>query len=148
MASAKGLCYALNIPFITISTLQIMALSSANQMKEQAALYCPMIDARRMEVFTAIYDYDLTEIIQPCSMILDEGNFKVLLKKNKIYFSGSGILKLKGILDNENAFFNDSSISHHSMAHLAYEYYSKKNFANIYNSSPVYLKEFYTLFKP
>ncbi len=148
MASAKGLCYALNIPFITISTLQIMALSSANQMKEQAALYCPMIDARRMEVFTAIYDYDLTEIIQPCSMILEDENFKVLLEKNKIFFSGSGILKLKEILHNENAFFNDSSISHSGMAHLAYEYYSKKNFANIYNSSPVYLKEFYTLFKP
>jgi tRNA threonylcarbamoyladenosine biosynthesis protein TsaB len=148
MASAKGLCYALNIPFITISSLQIMALSSANQMKEQAALYCPMIDARRMEVFTAIYDYDLSEIIQPCSMILDDENFKVILEKNKIYFSGSGILKLKEILHNENAFFNDSSISHHAQAHLAYEYYGKKNFDNIYSSSPVYLKEFYTLFKP
>src|SRR5665647_1745116 len=71
MASAKGLCYALKIPLITINTLEVMALSSLKQIHDPSALYCPMIDARRMEVFTAVYDHHLTEIIKPCSMILD-----------------------------------------------------------------------------
>ncbi|HEY8688282.1 MAG TPA: tRNA (adenosine(37)-N6)-threonylcarbamoyltransferase complex dimerization subunit type 1 TsaB [Chitinophagaceae bacterium] len=146
MASAKGLCYALNIPLITISTLEAMALSSVKQMHAPSALYCPMIDARRMEVFTAVYDHHLTEIIKPCAMILDGEAFKELLEKNKIYFSGSGTAKLKDILDNKNAAYIANEFSPSSMAELSYGHYKKKNFANITYAAPVYLKEFYTQF--
>lgn len=144
MASAKGLCYALNIPMITLNTLEVMALSSIKQIQDEAALYCPMIDARRMEVFTAVYDRHLTEMINPCAMILDEISFKDILQTNKVYFSGSGILKLKDMAKNKNAFFIDSKISPDAMAQLSYENYIKKNFADIYYASAVYLKAFYT----
>ena len=129
MASTKGLCYALNIPLITVSTLEVMALSSIKQMHDPSALYCPMIDARRMEVFTAVYDHHLKEIINPCSMILDSEVFKDILEKNKIYFSGSGAEKLKDILKNKNAAYTANEFTPASMAELSYENYKKENFA-------------------
>ncbi len=148
MASAKGLCYALSIPMITINTLEVMALSSINRIKDQSALYCPMIDARRMEVFTAVYDGQLAEIIKPCSMILNEESFKDMLQKSKIYFSGSGILKLEDILENQNAIFNNHQTTPDAMAALSYKTYIKKKFADVAYASPEYLKEFYTPSKP
>jgi len=101
-----------------------------------------------MEVFTAVYDGHMKEIIKPCAMVLDEGSFKDMLQSNKIYFSGSGMLKLKEILNNKNAFFIDNVISPNAMANLSYENYIQNNFANIYSSSPIYLKEFYSSSKP
>ena len=144
MATAKGLCYALNIPMITINTLQVMALSSINQVKNEWAFYCPMIDARRMEVFTAVYDYHLSEIIKPCSMILEDGVFNDLLQTNKVYFSGSGAVKFKEITNNNDALFVISEDTTTAMAQLSYQSFIKKNFADISYASPVYLKEFYT----
>jgi tRNA threonylcarbamoyladenosine biosynthesis protein TsaB len=148
MASAKGLCYALSIPMITINTLEVMALSSIKKIKEQSALYCPMIDARRMEVFIAVYDDQLAEIIKPCSMILNEESFNDMLQKSKIYFSGSGILKLEDILKNQNAIFNNHQTTPDAMAALSYKTYIKKSFADVAYASPEYLKEFYTPSKP
>lgn len=148
MASAKGFCYALNIPLITISTLEVMALSSIKQIQDASALYCPMIDARRMEVFTGVYDHQLTEIITPCSMIIDDTSFKNLLETNAIYFSGSGSIKLKEIIENKNAFFTDNEVTPGAMASLSYKNYTGNNFADVNYAAPVYLKEFYTHSKP
>lgn len=78
-------------------------------------------------------------------MILDDGIFKDLLQINKIYFSGSGAVKMKEILDNKNAVFADNEVTPDSMAELSYRNYIKKHFANISSASPIYLKEFYTL---
>lgn len=147
MASAKGLCYALHIPLITINTLEVIALSAINQIQDNSALYCPMIDARRMEVFTAVYDADLKEIIQPASIILNESYLKELLKSNKIYFSGNGALKLKDIVINENAFYTDKGTGPGSMAKLAHEKFITSDFADVSYASPMYLKEFYTVQK-
>jgi tRNA threonylcarbamoyladenosine biosynthesis protein TsaB len=144
MASAKGLCYALNIPLITLNTLGVMAYSSILQLQEKEALYCPMIDARRMEVFTAVYDLQLTEIVNPCSMILDENSFKDILKTNKVYFSGNGIIKLKEIIQNENACFANIDTVIYSMAELAWKRYLEGSFSDVFSSSVIYLKEFYT----
>lgn len=144
MASAKGLCYALNIPMITINTLEVMALSTILQIQDKQALYCPMIDARRMEVFTAIYDYHLGEKLKPCAMILDAESFKNLLLTNKIYFSGSGMAKITGMIENKNAMFTAKEIIYTAMAELSYKNYLNKIFADIFYTSPVYLKEFYT----
>lgn len=145
MASAKGLCYALNIPLITINTLEVIGLSSINREKDMHAFYCPMIDARRMEVFTAVYNYQLSEIIKPCSMILNEGDFNELLKTNKIYFSGSGAIKFKDITNNKDALFVIGEPTTNAMAQLSYQSFANKNFADVLYASPVYLKEFYTL---
>jgi tRNA threonylcarbamoyladenosine biosynthesis protein TsaB len=147
MASAKGLCYALNIPMITLNTLEVMALSTFKQTEDKSALYCPMIDAKRMEVFTAVYDYQLIQIIEPCAMVLSDKSFNDTLQTNKIYFSGSGIKKFKEIKDNKRAVFLDTKIGSDAMAQLSYKSYLKKHFADIYTSSPDYLKEFYTASK-
>ena len=144
MAAAKGLCYAFNIPLITVNTLEVMAQSSIIQLSDNSSLYCPLIDARRMEVFTAVYDHLLTEIIKPCSMILEGGSFEDMLQTNKIYFSGSGAPKLKKMLDDKNAIFIDNIMAPNAMAQLAYKDYIKKKFADISYASPLYLKEFYT----
>lgn len=144
MASAKGLCYALNIPLVTLNTLEVMAWSTMLKMRDKKAFYCPVIDARRMEVFTAVYDVQLSEILHPCSMILDENSFSDLLTTHKIYFSGSGILKLENIIQNENAIYDNSNSLTASMGELAWKKYSKRLFSNVFSSSSVYLKEFYT----
>ncbi len=148
MAAAKGLCYALNIPLITINTLEVMALSSIKQIQDSSALYCPLIDARRMEVFTAVYDKQLIEILKPCSMILEEASFEEMLQTNKIYFSGSGAIKLKQLRDNYNAVFIDNAMDPNAMAQLANKYYTTKNFSDIKYASPMYLKEFYNPLNP
>lgn len=145
MASAKGLSYALKIPLILINTLEVMALSTINHVKDRSALYCPMIDAKRMEVFTAVYTYDLKEVIKPCPLIVDERSFIDLLKSNKIYFSGNGNFKLKKLLVNPNASFINSEHVPDSMSQLSFAKYEQKNFADLFYSAPEYLKEFYTL---
>ena len=75
LATAKGLCYALNIPLITYNSLELMALSARNNAKDEIAFYCPMIDARRMEVYTAIYNFNMEEIESPSAQILTENFF-------------------------------------------------------------------------
>jgi tRNA threonylcarbamoyladenosine biosynthesis protein TsaB len=146
MSSAKGFCFALNIPLIAINSLEIIALSSIKKEKNTEALYCPMIDARRMEVFTAVYDNRLKPIVEPCSMILDKESFQNLFKLNIIYFAGSGALKFKQLVQNKNILFDEMPASPGAMAQLSNESYKSNKFENIFTASPLYLKEFYTLY--
>lgn len=144
MASAKGLCYALDLPLITINTLEILAMASIDQIRDPDALYCPMIDARRMEVFTAVYDCRLKEILSPSSLILNDLLFKELLESTRIYFSGSGSLKWGGLLKDKNGVMVKTGNTALAMAALAFKNYQSKNFADLAYTSPLYLKEFYT----
>src|SRR5699024_2694741 len=102
MAAAKGLCYALHIPLITISTLKMMAVAAHSEPTE---LLCPMIDARRMEVFTAIYDKQLNEMAAPHNIILTEESFTGFLSKHTITFFGNGSNKFQAICSHPNALF-------------------------------------------
>src|SRR5689334_17213900 len=96
MATAKGLCFALQIPLITINTLQVMANAAIDQWLSKAAgmtpplCFCPMIDARRMEVFTAVYNEALQEIVAPKAMILEELSFKEELNDRSLICFGNG----------------------------------------------------------
>ncbi len=135
MATAKGLCYALHIPLITESTLKMMAYAARAIVP--GVLYCPMIDARRMEVFTAIYDEHLAEVMKPQPMILDERSFA---EQNNIIFFGSGSHKLK----KPNASFADVSYNASHLAPLAHDKFQAANFTDLAYAEPVYLKEFYT----
>ena len=94
MASAKGLCYALGKPLITIGTLEMLAYQAISQaninQNDMPILFCPMIDARRMEVFTAVYDKNLNTILSPSALIIDKDSFANLLLNNKIIFFGDG----------------------------------------------------------
>ena len=149
MASAKGLCYALKIPLITMNTLEILALSAIHFFSGngEPVLFCPMIDARRMEVFTAIYNKDLTICMTPSAVVLDESSFANQLLQNKILFSGSGFEKWKRICKSVNALFEDISILPEAMSKYSAGLYFERNFTELAYSEPFYLKEFQTVIK-
>jgi len=148
MASAKGLCYALGKPLILLNTLQVMASASIKEAinKKQhttTALFCPMIDARRMEVFTAIYDCLLHEILPPSAMILSEESFATQLNSHSIIFSGNGHAKLKDVLHHPNAQYMNNQYNAVDMIVLAEQMVQFKQFTSLAYSEPSYLKEFY-----
>jgi tRNA threonylcarbamoyladenosine biosynthesis protein TsaB len=145
LATAKGLCYALGTPLITFNSLELMALSAIRFVNDEAALYCPMIDARRMEVFTAIYDYTLQEIFPPSAIILNENSFADFLILHKVCFSGSGIEKLKTINKSANSIFIDEKITTESLAEISWKKYEKNDVENIPYAQPLYIKDFYTI---
>jgi tRNA threonylcarbamoyladenosine biosynthesis protein TsaB len=141
MATAKGICYALNKPLIILNTLLVMAKTAKN---ESAELLCPMIDARRMEVFTALYTKDLQTVKEPTAMTLDEKSFDEELKNNRICFFGNGSNKFQKIKDHSNAIFSDIKFDAEAMVSLSEEKFNKKDFADLAYAEPLYLKEFYT----
>lgn len=146
LASAKGLCYALEKPLITINTLQLIAISAINEMGSEAsnAWYVPMIDARRMEVFTAVYDAMLTTIEAPNAKILDESSFSSILVHKTLIFCGSGSHKFKGICLHPNAHFTKVQHQSSDMSRLAFNALREKSFANLAYCEPFYLKSFYS----
>jgi tRNA threonylcarbamoyladenosine biosynthesis protein TsaB len=141
MATAKGLCYALNKPLITVPTLKIMAFAAKNEPTE---LLIPMIDARRMEVFTAIYTSGLTEICSATNMILDNNSFQNHLNQHTITFFGSGSNKFKALISHRNAFFGiiDSNATH--MIELSKLKADENNFTDLAYSEPFYGKDFHS----
>ena len=145
LATAKGVCYAMNIPLIAISTLEMMAFAVKN---ETADLICPMIDARRKEVFAAVYDKNLQQIISPQAMIIDENSFVQLLSSHSILFCGSGGKKLQTIISNKNALFSNTAGNASHLALISYDRFCKKEFADLAYAEPMYLKEFYSARKP
>lgn len=153
LASAKGICYALDKPLILVNTLETMAQSilynyqSTNQPINQSTLLCPLIDARRMEVFTALYDISLQEIEPPHALIIDDNSFAALLEKHSIIFSGTGRQKLKGILSGTSAIFSDIQHNASHLAILAAKAWQAKRFANLAYSEPLYVKEFFNPLK-
>ena len=141
MATAKGLCYALNIPLIAISTLKIMAWGAKN---EEAEIICPMIDARRLEVFTAIYNRELHEWLPPQNLILAADSFKEFLQKGKTLFFGNGSEKFKAIVSHPNAIFKKIETTAEQMVVLSYDAFQMKKFEDIAYVEPQYGKEFYS----
>lgn len=141
MATAKGICYALNRPLICLNTLLVMANAAKN---EKADLLCPMIDARRMEVFTAIFRKDLQIVKEPAAITLDENSFDEYILDNSICFFGNGSKKLKSIKKYEKAIFSDIKPGAESMISLSEKKFYEKEFADLAYVEPLYLKEFYT----
>ena len=149
MASAKGLCYALKKPLITIGTLEVLTASALQLFptSNKDLLYCPMLDARRMEVFTAVYKHDLTIQLEPCAMILNELSFEKDLLRNKIVFFGSGSVKWKQLCKHTNAIFETVSILPESMSKFSSMVFLEKKFTELAYSQPLYIKEFQTVIK-
>ena len=140
MAAAKGICYALNKPLITLNTLLVMANAAKN---EKADLLCPMIDARRMEVFTAIYSKGLQIIREPAAIELNEKSFEEELSANSICFFGNGSIKFQSIRKNQQAIFRNIISDASAMISLSEEKYQQKEFADLAYAEPLYLKEFH-----
>lgn len=147
LATAKGLCYGLNIPLITLGTLHVMAIAALEKSNDHSltkdVLLCPMIDARRKEVFTALFNMRMEELISPTAMILDPSSFEQELDKHQILFYGSGSLKWKAICHHTNARYSDVNWDSSAMVLPSYHRFREKKFADISYSEPAYLKEFY-----
>jgi tRNA threonylcarbamoyladenosine biosynthesis protein TsaB len=141
-STAKGLCYSLNIPLISIGSLELLAFQMKEYNLHQAYL-CPMIDARRMEVYCLVIDSTLS-IVQPTeARVIDESSFKEYLDKSRVVFFGDGSDKCKDLIAHENANFVSGvypKASHLGL--MAFEKYRKNEVENLVNFEPHYLKEF------
>ena len=139
-STAKGLCYALEIPLLAISTLQAMAFGMAEN--ESSAVYCPMIDARRMEVFSALFDENNKEIRGVQADVVDEQTYTNFLK-NEVLFFGDGALKCKEIINHKNAkFIEGINPSAKNLGILANAKFENKDFEDVAYFEPYYLKDF------
>ncbi len=143
MASAKGLCYALKKPLITIGSLEVLTISALQLFSaaDESLLFCPMLDARRMEVFTAVYDKNLSVFLSPCALILDSSSFEKMLLKNKMLFFGSGSDKWKLICNQSNAFFENVTILPESLSKRSHILFLENKFTELVYSEPFYVKE-------
>ena len=144
MAAAKGFCYALQIPLITRNSLEVMGFSMISKAMEYGAMICPMIDARRDEVYTALYDVEGREIQPARALILDKNAFEKELSVNRIIFFGSGAKKWENINPSARAIFLAQPDSKQAFARLAQESFDLKNWSDPIYTEPVYLKEFFS----
>lgn len=142
VSTAKGLCFGANKPLLAVPTLQVLARSVADQLQENA-LYCPMLDARRMEVYTAFFDCDNHTILDTKAEIITADSFADLLAAQKVYFFGNGSEKVKSILASPNACFIDQvETSARHLVPLSEELYQQEQFVDTAYFEPFYLKDF------
>lgn len=140
VSAAKGLCFALDRPLLAISTLSLLA--QAVSLKDYD-YYIPLIDARRMEVYSAVFNNKYEQIRQTEAEIIDSASFSEFLSKGKVCFLGDGAAKCKEFISHENALFlEDYFPSAKEMAKLSFEKYSNKNFEDVAYFEPYYLKDF------
>lgn len=144
VSTAKGLCYSLNKPLIAINTLTSLASGISATVDRQKSLLCPMIDARRMEVYCAVYDISINCIKETAAEIIDEHSFAHLLEKNQVIFFGDGASKCKTVLShNKNAIFVDDVVpSAKNMITLSEQAFQNKQFEDVAYFEPFYLKDF------
>jgi len=140
VSAAKGLCFSLDKPLISISTLA----SLANAIKvEQDTFIVPLLDARRMEVYSAIYDHNYNQLREIQAEIIDENSFTAILNKAKVYFLGDGAEKCKSIINHKNAVFLDGYFpSAKQMVKLSNDKFKKNDIEDVAYFEPFYLKDF------
>ena len=143
-SAAKGLAYALQIPLICIETLKALSTLAIKQINTDA-LYCSLMDARRMEVYCAVYDNHLNDILPLQALVLSEESIKVFDLQKPIYFFGDGMPKTKALLQTipHSFFIENITASASAMIDLAYAKYQAKDFEDVAYSEPNYLKEFF-----
>lgn len=144
VSTAKGLCYGLDIPLIAINTLKAMSNHVAKTMQmEPEAWLCPMIDARRMEVYTTFMNTSLEEQKPISADIIDENSYADILSEHKVYAFGNGAEKCRGTLENKNLTYIEGVVPlAKDMVSLAEEAYEAKRFEDVAYFEPFYLKEF------
>jgi len=149
VSTAKGLCYGLNIPLISINTLEIMFLAAKKLTgNRESSVFIPMIDARRMEVFDAAYDTVGTVLRKTKANIIDENSFSEFSDNEKIYIFGNGAEKCIPIISATNTeFLKDINPLAENMIIPACKKYREKSFEDVAYFEPFYLKEFFTTAK-
>jgi len=141
VSAAKGLCFALDIPLIAVSTLEALAY----QVTSVDGVIIPMLDARRMEVYSAVFNSDKKDLREIKAEILDESSFSEYLEEGKAYFIGDGVAKFKNICSHTNAIFiEDKFPSANDMRFLAEEKFKKSEIEDVAYFEPYYLKDFVT----
>ena len=144
LATAKGLCYALNIPLIAIGTLEMMAVAAVDRGTD---LICPMIDARRMEIFTAIYNMEMETVVAPCAMILEENSFIDILNRHRVLFFGNGSMKYKKMVSHKNAHFETIEANASQLIKISNKRLGLEDFNSVAYTEPMYIKNFYSSVK-
>ncbi len=142
VSAAKGLCYALGIPLISIPTLE----SLAHQVKTTEGVIVSMLDARRMEVYSQIFDFKFNTVRTIEAEILDESSYEDFLSRGLVYFIGNGVAKTQTLISNKNAVFIESKLpSANEMGALAYNKYKISDTEDVAYFEPYYLKDFVAL---
>lgn len=145
-STAKGICYGLNIPLIPIDTLQVLCASIPADMLPQQAILCPMLDARRMEVYTALYQHtghQLSSITEVQAMIIDADAFAETLAEQPVYFFGNGAAKCQSVITHTNAHYLDNIVPQAKcMGMLAEMQPHSLDVKQMAYYEPFYLKEF------
>jgi tRNA threonylcarbamoyladenosine biosynthesis protein TsaB len=143
VSTAKGICFAKSIPLIATNTLQAMAIMASENISNDISLFCPMIDARRMEVYSALFDKNQNQIRETKAEIIDESSYSNELANSKIAFFGDGADKCKSVINNKNAVFIDNIYpSAKFMARLSEEAFMNREFKDVAYFEPFYLKDF------
>ncbi len=144
LSTAKGICYGAGIPLIAVSTLQAMSSGFVRGRSVAASdLFCPMIDARRMEVYTALFDKEGNTVKDISAEIVTEQTFAEQLEMHRIYFFGNGAAKCRSVIAHRNALFPDDFV--HSARYMivpALRAYNEKRFEDAAYFEPFYLKDF------
>lgn len=146
-AAAKGLCFALDIPLVAVSTLQALAHQvAAGTASPEDFLYCPMLDARRMEVYTALYTHTGAEVLAPTPLVLDETSLAEQLAHHRLLCFGNGAAKFQPLVANKPLVgflpgIVPSAVAVGVLAQVAYE---QQQFRDVAYYEPFYLKEVYT----
>jgi tRNA threonylcarbamoyladenosine biosynthesis protein TsaB len=143
VSTAKGLCFGAEKPLIAVGSLLSLAKLVIENAKPAAETFlCPMIDARRMEVYTALFTSNAEMINQVSAQIIDENTYSELLKTHKIIFFGDGAEKCKQVINSPNAMFADIQASAKGMIDVATEKFKNSDFVDIAYFEPFYLKDF------
>lgn len=140
---AKGLCFALNIPLIAVNTLEGMTWAAIRESEFSEAYYCPMIDARRMEVYTTIFNSKLEQLEPVSASIIDKNLFESYYNKHPFYVFGDGSAKALSSMKDDHVIHLETCFpSAKNLGEIANLKYDKKEFENLAYFEPFYLKEF------
>ena len=142
-STAKGICYALDIPLITVNTLAALTAYYLQTHTVSGGLICPMIDARRMEVYTALFNQQHQTILATEAKIIDEKSFESELNQQPIYFIGNGAAKCANVIQHPNAIFvHDVFCNAAGLIDEGLMAYQEKRFDDLAYFEPFYLKDF------
>lgn len=144
VSMAKGICYARDLKLIALPTLEVMCVPVllGHDLPDDALL-CPMIDARRMEVYTAVYTRGLKPVVKTDAVVIDETSFADLLDKHPVYFFGNGSDKCEGVIEHPNAhFIKGLKPLAKNMYPLAEKAHAMGQFEDVAYFEPYYLKDF------
>lgn len=138
VSAAKGLCYALDIPLISVPTLEILA----HKVELQKGYIVAMLDARRMEVYSAVFDTNYQCIEPTSAKVLDPSSYNDILQNQPVYFVGNSVEKTQSIINHPNAHFDTQFPSAKQMCGLSFSKFQAENFENLAYFEPFYLKDF------